>query len=77
MSVAEMIISGELCGGCGCYIKGDSQGYVRYCKSCQPRPLQKPKGKPTPKKTKCPTCGAKVKEVGLNDHIRVKHGVIA
>jgi len=72
MSVAQQMLRGELCGVCGCYIKGEAQGFVRYCNSCS-SPNLKVMKVPTPKKTKCPACGAKVKEVGLNDHIRVKH----
>lgn len=31
---------------------------------------------PNPKKTNCPTCGKRVKKVGLRDHMRDAHNEI-
>lgn len=36
----------------------------------------KQKGKPTPKKVRCPICTKRVKEVGLADHTRMVHPTV-
>lgn len=40
--VAEMMLDGTLCGGCGAFLDGKSPGYVRYCsRSCGPISLDR------------------------------------
>ena len=89
--VADMMLDGTLCEGCGVFMDGEECGFPRLCAGCardrrqdghevrdtglggfQDTGLRKI-GKPTPPKTKCPTCGKNVKQVGLNDHIRDAH----
>ena len=33
--VAEMVINGELCEGCGVYLEGEPPGHPRHCKDCK------------------------------------------
>lgn len=33
--IAEMMLDGELCEGCGDYL-GDGDGFPRYCRACRP-----------------------------------------
>ena len=77
--VADMMLDGMLCEGCGVYL-GEAVNYPRRCKSCQ-------KGRRIDalrtaththhreQKTQCPTCGKRVKIAGLTDHMRDAHGV--
>jgi hypothetical protein len=75
--IAEMMLDGTLCEGCGVYM-GDSMAFSRRCASCDrderaamhERTLARHQ---QIKKTPCPTCGRKVKAVGLADHIRDSH----
>lgn len=75
--VADMMLDGTLCEGCGVYL-GDSVGYPRRCKHCQK--YQRTDAARTvhhihhrEQKIACPTCGKRVKIVGLSDHIRDAH----
>jgi hypothetical protein len=66
--IADMMLDGTLCEGCGVYLEGDGDGIPRYCSSC--RRIQ---GPGPSMKVACPTCGRKVKAVGLKDHQRDTH----
>lgn len=69
--IAEMMLDGDLCEGCGVYMGGPGRGVPRRCADCRkpsPRPLAK---------VKCPTCGKQVKAAGLADHQRDAHGKAA
>ena len=33
--IADMMIDGTLCGGCGCYLDGDADGFTRFCEDCK------------------------------------------
>lgn len=68
--IADMMLDGTLCEGCGVYL-GDECGYPRYCSGCRP-PRKKAAAK-----VECPTCKRKVKAVGLIDHMRDAHGVVS
>lgn len=80
--IAEMMLDGTLCEGCGVFLNDEPPGYPRHCDDCakEARALKK-KGSAeahqlylaASKKCKCPTCGKKVKEVGLSDHMRDAH----
>lgn len=65
--IADMIMDGTLCAGCGEYLeRGWGDGFPRYCRGCAP--------KETSEKVACPICGRKVKAVGLEQHKRDTHG---
>ena len=34
--IAEMMLDGTLCEKCGAVLGGESPGYPRYCKGCNP-----------------------------------------
>ena len=79
--IADMMLDGTLCEQCGeCLGVGD--GFPAYCRSCK-RDADKlgrckvrsasVERNARQKKTKCPDCGKKVKEVGLSDHLRDSH----
>lgn len=73
--IADMMLDGTLCEGCGVYIEGEAPGYPRHC-SAQCRtdcsPAVAPKSQPIAK-VKCPICKRKVKHNGLADHMRDAH----
>ncbi len=73
--IADMMLEGDLCAGCGVYLEGDGEGFPRYCsKECEPRDGPMPT-RGTSEKVKCPTCGKRVKSVGLKNHQRDAHGM--
>lgn len=82
--IADMMLEGDLCAGCGGFIDSEGgDGFPRYCsRQCardhgvvaepnrrHPSPITRPRNG----KVACPTCGRRVKEVGLNDHQRDAH----
>ncbi len=74
--IAEMMLDGTMCSSCGEYLGGDD-GYPVQCPSCSDAdddfgPVEY--GKP---KVSCPECRKRVKEIGLADHMRDKHGIQA
>ncbi len=65
--IADMMLDGTLCEGCGVYLPGESNGVPRRCRSCKAdRPLPDAK-------VACKTCGRRVKFAGLRDHMRDAH----
>lgn len=38
--IADMMIDGNLCEGCGCLMDGDAPGYPVRCEDCQRRDVQ-------------------------------------
>lgn len=67
--VADMMLDGTLCEGCGVVLKGDAYGVPRRCRDCDSHT-----GPPmAPGKVKCPQCGQHVKPNGLQDHQRARH----
>ncbi len=77
--IADMMLEGDLCAGCGVYMEGDGEGFPRYCsKACEPRDMPAAltrSRKATAQKVNCTTCGKRVKAIGLKDHQRDAHGV--
>ncbi len=74
--IAEMMLDGTICEQCGEYI-GDGDGYPRNCGCDNPSGFQiEPlfHGNKVSNKVACPECNKRVKEVGLADHMRDKHG---
>lgn len=71
--IADMMLDGTLCEGCGVYLDDSGDGFPRRCSSCEPFDSQPALAKPG--KVECPTCKRHVKAAGLADHQRDKHGV--
>lgn len=70
--IAEMMLDGTLCEGCGVYLEGESAGDPRRCAGCRhdaKHPVHHPLAK-----TACKACGRRVKFTGLRDHMRDAHG---
>jgi hypothetical protein len=83
--IAEMMLDGDLCEGCGVYMGSPGQGFVRRCRDCQPSKADRKTEnmarheaeQARQKKDKCPTCGKRVRLVGMADHKRDAHGAAA
>lgn len=71
--IAEMMLEGDLCGGCGVYLEGMGQGFQRFCPDCKRDGTGQSDWKPPAEKVRCPQCGKRVKAIGLGDHIRDAH----
>lgn len=80
--VAEMMIDGTLCEGCGVYMGGGALGFPRRCQDCRPSRAENKAAnmarheaaQARQKKDKCQTCGKRVRLVGMADHQRDAHG---
>lgn len=71
MSIAELMLDGTLCEGCGASIPGEAPGYPRYCsKRCR---KDREPAAPAKSKVPCPVCSMRIKAAGLQDHMRAKH----
>jgi len=77
--IADMMLDGTLCEGCGVYL-GEAVDYPRRCGPCKKdqrtdavRTAAHMHHRAT--KTQCPQCGKSVKIVGLADHMRDAHGM--
>jgi Zn finger protein HypA/HybF involved in hydrogenase expression len=72
--VADMMLDGTLCEGCGVYLEGEAPGYPRYCTSCKHDHWKEKHWAPPTKNHQCPHCKKKFhKKQGLNDHVRMVH----
>lgn len=75
--IADMMLDGTLCEGCGEYL-GSAGGFPRLCAGCRRASLAVGTPYfPAPRnlaKVACPTCGRRVKAVGLTQHQRDAHG---
>jgi DNA-directed RNA polymerase subunit RPC12/RpoP len=68
--IAEMMLDGTLCEGCGVYLQGRPRGFPRRCADCR-----RSASEPHPDtKVPCKTCGRHVKFIGMRDHVRDAHG---
>jgi hypothetical protein len=77
--IAEMMLDGTLCEGCGVALAGCGEGFPRRCATCArderaERHQQTMARHQQIKKIPCQTCGRKVKTVGMSDHMRDAHG---
>ena len=77
--IADMMLDGTMCQWCGEWLHGgeDGPGYPGLCASCarEERRTRTAQTQCATEKVKCPTCGKRVKSVGLPDHQRDAHGV--
>lgn len=79
--IAEMMLDGTLCEGCGVYMPGEGYGVPRRCRDCRPsKKKQKAMNvarheaeQAAAKKHPCPVCGKRLRKVGMQDHIRDAH----
>lgn len=73
--IADMMLDGTLCEGCGVFITTEPPGYPCYCSAqCKADRTPAMPAKPLPiAKVKCPVCKRKVKHNGLADHMRDAH----
>jgi hypothetical protein len=67
--IADMMIEGDLCAGCGSYIDSEGgDGFPRYCGSCAvDMPIV------NAEHARCYVCNKKVKTIGLQQHMIDKH----
>ncbi|UYB51194.1 hypothetical protein OCJ37_14490 [Xanthomonas sp. AM6] len=80
--IADMMLEGDLCECCGGYLPGQGQGFPRRCQGCQPTKAERKAENiarhealiAQQKKAPCPTCGKRVRIVGMADHQRDAHG---
>lgn len=68
--IAEMMLDGTLCEGCGVYMAGGGNGVPQRCGACELDDKQPAPGE----RVVCKSCHCLVKAVGLADHMRDKHG---
>lgn len=81
--IADMMMDGTLCHGCGVYMEGEPGGIPRYCSheclgDVGDAVAEAMNGDAPAKanpRTNCQTCGKRVKKAGLKDHMRDAHGV--
>jgi hypothetical protein len=74
--IADMMLDGDLCEGCGVYMGSAGAGFPRRCRSCMRDERSGPVKYAPPRnatKVACPDCGRHVKATGLADHQRDKH----
>ena len=71
--IADTMLDGTLCAGCGVYLDVEPAGYPIYCSpQCEPDFGHHPQNMPPLKsKSKCPICGAR--KWNVEEHARVKH----
>lgn len=69
--IAELMLDGTLCEGCGITLGGHAPGHPRYCHDCKRH--RKPNN-PVGTKVTCHRCGRRVKKAGLDNHMKDAHG---
>lgn len=81
--IANMMLDGTLCEMCGVYMPGGSCGVPRRCRDCRPSKAEQKAlnvarnlaEQAATKKHPCPTCGKRLRLVGVPDHLRDAHGI--
>lgn len=74
--IAEMMLDGTLCEGCGVALPGKASGDPRRCRDCKRDDQFRrthPPVNPGSNMTACKTCGRRVKLAGIKDHMRDAH----
>lgn len=81
--IADMMLDGTLCEGCGVFLDEDNEGHIpRKCRVCAEdehianihQGALRLAAEQTHKT--CRKCGKRVKWDGLNDHMRAKHTAV-
>lgn len=75
--IADMMLEGVLCQGCGVYL-GEGDGFPVFCLSCahEQEPIKSKSHKGqfiSPLKAPCKYCGKHYKKSGLHAHTLAKH----
>jgi hypothetical protein len=79
--IADMMLDGTLCEGCGVFLDEDNESHVpRRCRACQESEHIAEIHHGTMQlasemRVTCKQCGKRVKHAGLKDHQRAKHGL--
>jgi Zn finger protein HypA/HybF involved in hydrogenase expression len=80
--IAEMMLDGTLCEGCGVFLNAEPTGYPCYCSSCASERKASRKAQNATahqkmqaeqKKIPCAVCGRKVKTIGMPNHMKDAH----
>ena len=70
MSIADDMIDGTLCTGCGVLLDGEADGFPRYCGGCGGSVAHFDPGK----NVQCLQCARKFRSVdAMEQHARAKH----
>lgn len=77
--IADMMLDGTLCEGCGVYMDDSLGEFPQRCAACQEsdRLQEITVGAlqlAAETRVTCRQCGKRVKHAGIKDHIRDKHG---
>lgn len=74
--IADMMLDGTMCQVCGVWMDdgNDGPGFPQTCSCCRSYDRRERVREKGQVKVPCPTCGRKVKAVGLKDHQRDAHG---
>lgn len=78
--IADLMLDGTLCEGCGVFLDGQQPGFTRLCRDCKKAEGRVPPAAPLSLKLACPTCGKKLATPGgLHAHMRAMHsaGLVA
>lgn len=70
--IADMMLNGSMCQYCGEIL--DGKGFPTVCHACQNELCVNEYGEKRAKKVKCDICGKRVKEAGIYNHMKDKHG---
>lgn len=71
--IAEMMLEGDLCEGCGEYL-GDGDGFPRRCEGCERNVEPYRQHGPKTRNVGCPNCNKKfATHEAYLDHYRAKH----
>jgi len=80
--IAEMMLDGTLCEGCGVFLNAEPTGYLCRCRSCEAEAKTEraarnvaanKKMHAEQKKIPCTICGRKVKTIGMANHMKDAH----
>ena len=80
--IAEMMLDGTLCEGCGVFLNAEPTGHPCYCGSCAGERKREraarnvaanQKMHAEQKKIPCAVCGRKVKTIGMSNHMKDAH----
>lgn len=72
--IADMMLDGTLCQSCGVYLEDSLPGFPQSCADCQKAEELNEMLASESRNVSCPTCGKRVRRIGLAQHQRDKHG---